>query len=91
MLLRRVVVIGGAAALTGVGAVEMIPQVFAGNGLTALAVFMLMLFAALFAWIALSFTSAVAGFCSLVARRRTAAGVLAPIRRCRDWPRAPRC
>ena len=41
--------------------------VFAVNGLTALAIFMLALFLALFAWIALSFTSALAGFCSMLA------------------------
>ena len=41
--------------------------VFAVNGITALAIFMLALFLALFAWIALSFTSALAGFCSLLA------------------------
>ena len=40
---------------------------FAVNGVTALAIFMLALFLALFAWIALSFTSALAGFCSLLA------------------------
>ncbi len=66
MGLRRFVVIGGAVALTTVGAEEMY-RVFAVNGLTALAVFMLALFLALFAWIALSFTSAVAGFLSLLA------------------------
>ena len=33
----------------------------------ALAIFMLALFLALFAWIALSFTSGLAGFCSLLA------------------------
>jgi membrane glycosyltransferase len=65
MLLRRVIVIGGAVALTGAGAVEMY-QVFAVNGLTALGVVMMLLFVALFAWIALSFTSALAGFCSLL-------------------------
>ena len=58
--------IGGAVALTVVGAHEMY-LVFAVNGLTALAVFMLALFLALFAWIALSFTSALAGFVSLLA------------------------
>ena len=40
---------------------------FAVNGLTALAIFMLALFLALFAWIALSFTSGLAGFCSMLA------------------------
>ena len=63
--LRRFVVIGGAVLLTALGAQEMY-QVFAVNGLTALAVFMLALFLALFAWIALSFTSALAGFFSLI-------------------------
>ena len=66
MGLRRFVVIGGAVALTVAGAHEMY-LVFAVNGVTALAVFMLALFLALFAWIALSFTSALAGFCSLLA------------------------
>jgi membrane glycosyltransferase len=66
MLLRRIVVIGGAVALTLVGAHEMY-LVFAGNGVTPLAIFMLALFLALFAWIALSFTSGLAGFCSLLA------------------------
>ena len=67
------VVIGGAVALTIVGAHEMY-LVFAVNGVTALAIFMLALFVALFAWIALSFTSGLAGFCSLLARRRLSAG-----------------
>ena len=66
MVLRRALVIGGAIALTGVGAAEMY-QVFTVNGVTALAVVMMLLFVALFAWIALSFTSGLAGFCSLLA------------------------
>ena len=66
MALRRFVVIGGAIVLTIAGVEEMY-RVFAVNGLTALAVFMLALFLALFAWIALSFTSALAGFFSLLA------------------------
>ena len=66
MGLRRLTVIGGAVALTIAGAHEMY-LVFAMNGVTALAIFMLALFLALFAWIALSFTSALAGFCSLLA------------------------
>ena len=81
--------IGGAVALTVVGAHEMY-LVFAVNGVTALAIFMLALFLALFAWIALSFTSALAGFCSLLA---VAAAVSAPdpTRRCRSSRRGPRC
>ena len=66
MGLRRFVVIGGAVVLTIAGAHEMY-LVFAVNGITALAIFMLALFLALFAWIALSFTSSLAGFCSLLA------------------------
>ena len=89
-VLRRFVVIGGAIALTGAGADEMY-QVFAVNGLTALGVFMMALFLALFAWIALSFTSALAGFCSLLARRRLPAGYRSRCAGCRIWPRAPRC
>jgi membrane glycosyltransferase len=65
MALRRLLVIGGAVALTGVGAAEMY-QVFTVNGVTALAIVMMALFVALFAWIALSFTSGVAGFFSLL-------------------------
>ncbi len=65
MGLRRLTVIGGAVALTIVGAHEMY-LVFAVNGVTVLAIFMLALFLALFAWIALSFTSGLAGFCSLL-------------------------
>jgi membrane glycosyltransferase len=66
MWLRRFVVIGGAIALTIAGAHEMY-LVFAANGITPLAIFILALFLALFAWIALSFTSGLAGFCSMLA------------------------
>ncbi len=52
--------------LTGFGAREMY-RVLAVNGATPLAIFMLALFVALFAWIALSFTSAIAGFVSVMA------------------------
>lgn len=76
--LRRLLVIGGAIVLTGFGAREMY-RVLAVNGVTPLAVFMLALFVALFAWIALSFTSAIAGFVSVMAgggRRLLAPGAL---------------
>jgi len=63
--LRRFLVIGSAAVLTGFGAQEMY-RVLAVNGATPLAFFMLALFVALFAWIALSFTSAIAGFVSVI-------------------------
>jgi membrane glycosyltransferase len=63
--LRRLLVIGGAVVLTGL-AVWQMKLVLAANGLTPLAVIMLGLFAILFAWIALSVVSAVAGFIALV-------------------------
>ena len=63
---RRLLVIGGAVALTIEGGHEMY-LVFAANGVTPLAVIMLALFLALFGWIALSFTSALAGFVALLA------------------------
>jgi membrane glycosyltransferase len=65
LTLRRFLVIGGAILLTGFGAREMY-RVLGVNGLTAPGVFMLALFLALFAWISLSFTSAIAGFISII-------------------------
>jgi len=62
---RRLAVIGGAVALTGI-AVWQMKLVLAANALTPLAVLMLALFAALFAWIALSVISAFAGFIVLL-------------------------
>jgi membrane glycosyltransferase len=78
MGLRRTLVIGGAVVMTGFAAREMY-RVLAVNGATPLAIVMLALFVALFAWIALSFTSAIAGFVSVVAgggRRLLAPGAL---------------
>jgi membrane glycosyltransferase len=63
--LRRFLVIGGAVSLSLAGTYQMY-LVLGVNGLTPLAAFMLLLFLALFAWIALSFTSALAGFVSLL-------------------------
>jgi membrane glycosyltransferase len=76
---RRLLVIGGAIVLTGIGTWQM-KLVLAANGLTPLAVVMLVLFVALFAWIALSFVSAIAGFVSLLAGggRRLGIGTGAP-------------
>ncbi len=62
---RRLLVIGGATALSVVATYEMY-LVLGANDLSSLVVFMLVLFLALFAWIALSFTSALAGFASLL-------------------------
>ncbi len=62
----RLLVIGGAAGLTAVGAFEMFEALSPG-GMTVLEWAVLGLFVALFAWIALAFTSAVAGFVATVA------------------------
>ena len=65
MALRRVLVIGGAVLMTGLAANEMYKVLTAG-ALTVLAVVVLLLFVALFAWIALAFTSALCGFISML-------------------------
>lgn len=62
---RRVAVIGGAIAITGAAAYQMY-RVLATNGLTAPGAVMVLLFVLLFGWIALAFTSAVAGFVSVL-------------------------
>ena len=64
--LRRLLVIGGATAMS-VAAPTRCTACWRSNGPTPLALIMLALFLALFAWIALSFTSALAGFFSLLA------------------------
>jgi membrane glycosyltransferase len=64
--LRRFAVIGSATALAILASYE-IYLVLGVNGPTPLAIIMVLLFAALFAWIALSFTSALVGFCSMLA------------------------
>lgn len=58
---RRLFVVGGAAALTVAGGYEMY-YVFNGNGPSVLGILILAFFLVLFAWIALSFMSAVGGF-----------------------------
>jgi membrane glycosyltransferase len=63
--LRRLLVIGSAVVLTGL-AIWQMKLVLAANALTPLAVVMLGLFAILFAWIALSVVSAIAGFIALI-------------------------
>jgi membrane glycosyltransferase len=63
--LRRILVIGSAIVMT-VEATHEMYRVLGVNGPTVLAIVMLTLFVALFAWIALSFTSALAGFFSLL-------------------------
>ena len=66
MALRRLLVIGGAVLMTAVAANEMYKVLTAGT-LTVLAALVLVLFVALFAWIALAFTSAASGFVCLLA------------------------
>jgi len=63
--LRRLLVIGGATALAMEATYQMY-HVLAVNGPTPLAIIMVVLFLALFGWIALSFTSALAGFFSML-------------------------
>ena len=67
MWLRRLAVILPAIAMTVQAAREML-RVLDPGGLTTLIVLLLLLFVALFAWIALSFTSSVAGFVSCLLR-----------------------
>jgi membrane glycosyltransferase len=62
---RRLLVIGSATLLSVVATYEMY-LVLGGSVFTPLTAFMLVLFLALFGWIALSFTSALAGFVSLL-------------------------
>jgi membrane glycosyltransferase len=66
MALRRLLVIGSAALMTAAAANEMYKVLTAGT-LTFLAALVLVLFVALFAWIALAFTSAVSGFVCMLA------------------------
>lgn len=65
MGLRRLLVIGGAVLMTAAAANEMYKVLTAGT-LTVLAIVVLALFVALFAWIALAFTSALCGFACMV-------------------------
>ncbi len=83
MGLRRVVVIGSAVVMT-IEATHEMYRVLAVNGPTALAIVMLALFVALFAWIALSFTSALAGWFSMIGgggRRLLARDITVPATR----------
>lgn len=69
--LRRLLVIGGATAMAMEGTYQMY-RVLAVNGPTPIALIMVALFLALFAWIALSFTSALAGILFVAGRWRPA-------------------
>ncbi len=61
MIARRLLVIGGAVLMTAAATHEMVNVLNVG-GFTVLELLILVMFVTLFAWIALSFTSAVCGF-----------------------------
>lgn len=71
---RRAMVIGGAALLT-VFATYQVWWVLRGGGIDVLEGVLLVLFVALFSWIALSFSSALAGFALLLSRRQQPLGI----------------
>ncbi|AOW47449.1 glucan biosynthesis glucosyltransferase H [Acetobacter ascendens] len=74
IVLRRLAVIGSALLLTAYGAWRT-HKVMDEAGVSTLGVIMLLLFIALFMWIALAFTSSIAGFCSLVAHGGLGLGI----------------
>ncbi|KAF1725199.1 glucans biosynthesis glucosyltransferase MdoH [Pseudoxanthomonas japonensis] len=71
---RRALVMGVAAMLT-IFATYQVWWVLRGDGIDVLEGILLVLFVALFAWIALSFSSALAGFVMLLARRSHPLGI----------------
>ena len=71
---RRAVVIGGAALLTLLATYQ-VWWVLRGGGIDMLEGVVLVLFVALFAWIALAFSSALAGFIQVVSRRAMPLGI----------------
>ena len=72
--LRRCCIFLGTAALTVAGCYE-IYEVLQVGGITALEAMVLVLFVLLFAWVAFSFMSALAGFVVLLFRMRDALGI----------------
>ncbi len=74
MALRRFYILGGTAAMTA-AATAMMWKVLASNGITVLEACLLVLFVALFAWIALSFAGALAGFLTAVFDRGYKLGI----------------
>ena len=71
---RRACIFIGMAAITAVGCYEMYEVVSVG-GVTSLEWMVLVLFALLFAWIALSFMSSLAGFAVLLFRAKNLLGI----------------
>src|SRR5258708_272708 len=74
MALRRACIFTGTAALTMAGCYEMY-NVLSVGGVTALEWMVLVLFVLLFAWIAFSFMSSLAGFFILLFRRKDPLGI----------------
>jgi membrane glycosyltransferase len=74
MAARRVYAIGGTLALTALAAYQ-IWWLLRGGGIDVLEGALLVLFVALFEWIALAFVAAVPGFLHLVTRRRLRLGL----------------
>jgi len=74
MALRRFYILGGTGAMT-LAATVMMWKVLAMNGISVLEACLLVLFVALFAWIALSFSGAVAGFLTAVFDRGYKLGI----------------
>ncbi|KRG46797.1 glucosyltransferase [Stenotrophomonas panacihumi] len=72
--LRRFYLIGGTAAMT-LGATWMMASVMWADGISVLEACLLVLFVLLFAWVAMSFASAVAGFISVVFGRGRKLGI----------------
>ncbi|AZV39343.1 glucan biosynthesis glucosyltransferase H [Komagataeibacter xylinus] len=72
--LRRLAVIGGAVAMTGMAGYEM-DLVFNAVQRSVAGMVMLLLFVMLFLWIALAFTSALAGFASMLAHGGLGLGI----------------
>jgi membrane glycosyltransferase len=74
MWVRRGIVLSGTAILTAAGCYEMY-RVLRVGGVTVLEWIILALFVLLFAWIAFSFMSALAGFFVLLARKKDELGI----------------
>ena len=74
MAWRRAYIIGGTIALTALAVYQML-RVLAVDRVNVLEGVLLLLFTALFAWVALSFVSSLAGFMLIVTRRRRRLGI----------------
>ncbi|UHQ24703.1 glucans biosynthesis glucosyltransferase MdoH [Lysobacter sp. 5GHs7-4] len=74
MAWRRAYILVGSGLLTYIAAYQ-IWWVLRGNGINVLEALLLVLFVALFAWIALAFFSALAGFVQIVSQRRARLGL----------------